>query len=103
MNTDGPACGMRRNEATKYMAQVKVTHLSHKSSSYSHLSKERFATDPDRFTRFLKAFGDIYGSGAPDRSYEERIELIRKEMRDDVLKGHEDLMEGFEAFIEPGR
>jgi hypothetical protein len=103
MNTDGPACGMRRNEATKYMAQVKVIHLSHRYKSYSHLSKERFATDPDRFARFLKAFADIYGSSAPDRSYEERIELIRKEMREDILHDHEDLLEGFEAFIEPGR
>jgi hypothetical protein len=72
---------------------------SHVSRFSAHVFKDRLAAQPERYARFLKAFSDIYGAGAPDRSYEERVELMRKKMRDDVLKGHDDLLEGFESFI----
>ncbi|KAF9701809.1 hypothetical protein EKO04_001176 [Ascochyta lentis] len=87
MNSEIPGCEMgspvRKNDAVTFIAQV----------------KERFAEEPERYNRFLKAFTEIYGSSAPNVPYETRMETIRAEMRDNVFKDNKDLLQGFESFI----
>ncbi|KAF2847967.1 hypothetical protein T440DRAFT_556990 [Plenodomus tracheiphilus IPT5] len=90
MNTDGPACSIRKGDAMKYVAQVK------------HEQKQRFANNPEQYTNFLSIFSEIYGANAPDRSYEDRIALAQVGMKDKVFKHHPDLFEGFLEFVPKG-
>lgn len=60
--------------------------------------QDRFKDNPERYTRFLKIFSEIYGRDAPDVPYEARVSRIRDEVRNS-LQGHEDLYERFESFI----
>jgi hypothetical protein len=88
-----------------FLVKYDTPPLEHLSSFLNTSHKDRFAEDPERYARFLKAFTEIYGTNAPDRSYEARISLIRAEMKDDIFKDHVDLLESFESFIpefEPG-
>jgi hypothetical protein len=67
--------------------------------------KDRFSEDSERYARFLKAFTEIYGNSAPDRSYKARIVLIWAEMKDNVFEALKEIDVIFESSvpeIEPG-
>ncbi|KAH7087743.1 hypothetical protein FB567DRAFT_549003 [Paraphoma chrysanthemicola] len=91
MDTQGPACEMGGGQSKRSFHTRNPYGLIH--------AKERFAEDPERYNRLLKVFAEIYGSSAPDVPYETRMATIRAEMREDVLKDNNDLLQGFESFV----